>query len=92
MCENGFLESMQNMSVWTFFIGGGVMLGKDGEKQSQFMFVNLDDFVPQDHLLRAIKRTIDFSFIYDKVKDLYSPVGRRSVDPVLLVKMLLIGY
>lgn len=68
------------------------MLGKDEEKQSQFMFVNLDDFVPQDHLLRVIKRTIDFSFIYDKVKDLYSPIGRRSVDPVLLVKMLLLGY
>lgn len=68
------------------------MLGKDEEKQSQFMFVNLDEFVPQDHLLRTIKRSIDFSFIYDKVKDLYSPVGRGSVDPVLLVKMLLIGY
>lgn len=68
------------------------MLGKDDERQSQFMFVNLDDFVPQDHLLRVIKRTVDFSFIYDKVKDLYSPIGRRSVDPVLLVKMLLIGY
>jgi transposase len=68
------------------------MLGKDEEKQCQFMFINLDDFVPQDHLLRVIKRTIDFSFIYDKVKDLYSPIGRRSVDPVLLVKMLLIGY
>lgn len=68
------------------------MLGKDEEKQSQFMFVNLDDFVPQDHLLRTIKGTIDFTFIYEKVKDLYSPVGRRSVDPVLLVKMLLIGY
>lgn len=68
------------------------MLGKDEEKQSQFMFVNLDEFVPEDHLLRVIKRTIDFTFIYDKVKDLYSPVGRRSVDPVLLVKMLLIGY
>ena len=72
-----------------FFLGGGVMLGKDEEKQCQFMYVNLDDFVPQDHLLRTIKRTIDFSFIYDKVKELYSPVGRRSVDPVLLVKMLL---
>lgn len=68
------------------------MLGKDEEKQSLFMFVNLDEFVPQDHLLRTIKRIIDFSFIYEKVKDLYSPIGRRSVDPVLLIKMLLIGY
>ncbi|MDR3715219.1 MAG: IS1182 family transposase [Puia sp.] len=83
---------MQKITVWTLYLGGGTMLGKDEEKQSQFMFVNLDEYVPQDHLLRTIKRTIDFSFIYDKVKDLYSPVGRRSVDPVLLVKMLLVGY
>jgi len=83
---------MQKITVWTLYLGGEAMLGKDEEKQSQFMFVNLDEFVPQDHLLRTIKRTIDFTFIYDKVKDLYSPVGRRSVDPVLLVKMLLIGY
>ncbi len=52
------------------------MLGKDEERQSQCMFVNLDEIVPQDHLLRTIKQTIDFSFIYDKVKDLYSPVLR----------------
>jgi hypothetical protein len=31
-----------------FFLGGGTMLGKDEEKQCQFMFINLDDFVPKD--------------------------------------------
>jgi len=68
------------------------MMQKDGEKQGRFMFVNLDDYIPQDHLLRAIRKSIDFSFIYDKVSHLYSEVGRPSIDPVLLIKMLLLGY
>ncbi|MCQ6564121.1 IS1182 family transposase, partial [Paenibacillus mendelii] len=52
----------------------------------------LDDLVPQDHLLRDIRKKVDFTFIYEKVQHLYSPFGRRSIDPVLLMKMLLIGY
>lgn len=68
------------------------MMGKDGEKQSQLLFVDLEELVPEDHLLRKIKMAVDFSFIYDLVRPLYSEIGRRSVDPVLLVKMLLIGY
>ncbi|MDQ0887925.1 transposase [Paenibacillus sp. V4I9] len=43
-------------------------------------------------MLREIKNKIDFSFIYKKVQHLYSPIGRKSIDPVLLMKMLLIGY
>jgi len=67
-------------------------MGVDGDKQNQFMYINLDDLVPQDHLLRDIRERIDFTFIYQKVQHLYSPFGRRSIDPVLLMKMLLIGY
>ena len=48
--------------------------------------------VPENHLLRLIKEHIDFNFIYDLVKDRYSAKGRPSVDPVLLIKMLLVGY
>jgi transposase len=66
------------------------MMGVDGDKQNQLMYMNLDDLVPQDHLLRDIR--LDFTFIYEKVQHLYSPIGRRSIDPVLLMKMLLIGY
>lgn len=68
------------------------MMGMNGEKQHQFMFFNLENFIPENHLLRVIQQQVDFSFIYDKVKNLYSPIGRKSIDPVLLMKMLLLGY
>jgi len=55
--------------------------------------VKLDDLVPEDHLVRKLDAAIDFSFIYDVVKDLYSPDhGRPSIDPVMLFKMYLIQY
>jgi len=68
------------------------MMGKKLDNQPQFIYVDLEELIPADHLLRAILRLIDFSFIYEKVQHLYSPVGRKSVDPVLLIKMLLLGY
>lgn len=52
----------------------------------------LDELVPKNHLVRKIESTIDFSFIYDKVKDLYSPIGKPSIDPVVLIKIILIQY
>ena len=55
--------------------------------------VSIEDYVPQNHLLRNIAAAVDFSFIYDEVKDLYSADnGRPSVDPVQLIKYLLIGF
>jgi len=68
------------------------MMGKDTVKQNQLLYINLDDFIPKNHLLRAINNKVDFSFIYDKVSHLYSKAGRRSLDPVMLIKMLLLGY
>jgi len=46
----------------------------------------------KDHLLRKIKAKIDFDFIYEEAKTYYSPIGRPSIDPVYLIKMLLVGY
>ena len=54
--------------------------------------VILDGLVPKNHLVRKIENAIDFSFIYDKVKDLYSPLGAPSIDPVVLIKIVLIQY
>lgn len=60
-------------------------------KRQEIGFYALEDLVPQDHLLRQIDEVIDFSFIYDLVKDSYSvDQGRPSLDPVLLVKIPLI--
>ena len=56
-------------------------------------FVCIEELVPQDHLLRKIERAIDFDFIRDKVKELYcADNGRPAVDPVVLFKMLFLGY
>ena len=44
--------------------------------------VILDGLVPKNHLVRKIVNAIDFSFIYDKVKDLYSPLGAPSIYPL----------
>ncbi len=62
-------------------------------RQSKWEFVSIEELVPQDHLLRKIDQHIDFSFIYERVKDHYCPDnGRPALDPVVLFKMLFIGY
>ncbi len=69
------------------------LLTKNNEKQNSMELVVIDDLVPQDHLLRKIDKHIDFTFIYDLVEDLYClDNGRPSIDPVMLFKMMLIGY
>jgi len=55
--------------------------------------ITIEDFVPQNHLLRKIEAAIDFSFIYDEMRKYYCDNnGRPSTDPVQLVKYLLIGF
>jgi len=69
------------------------MLRTPDNKQISMEFVSIEELVPQDHLLRKIDRVIDFEFIRDKVKDLYcADNGRPAVDPVVLFKMLFLGY
>jgi len=61
--------------------------------QTEFEFVCLEQLVPRDHLLRKIENVLDFEFIREKVRALYSENnGRPSVDPVVLFKLLFIGY
>ncbi|OQA62237.1 MAG: Transposase DDE domain protein [bacterium ADurb.Bin270] len=56
-------------------------------------FVTLEELVPGDHLLRKVEKAIDFGFIRERVKGLYCPNnGRPAIDPVVLFKMLFIGY
>ena len=70
------------------------MITEQNEKaRKQIEFVCTDDLVPQDHLLRIIDKAIDWSFIYDLVRDKYSPdQGRPSIDPVTLIKIPLSQY
>ena len=63
------------------------------KKREQILLACIDELVPQNHLLRKIERVIDWSFIYDLVKEKYSPdFGRSSIDPVILIKIVLIQY
>lgn len=69
------------------------MLTKRGkELRTQVEFNSLEDLVPKNHLLRKIDQAIDFNFIYDEVTELYSDFGRPSIDPVVLIKIVLIQY
>ena len=60
--------------------------------QETFSVVTLESLVPKDHYLRDVALLVDFSFIYDLVAPLYSAVGAPSLDPVLVIKMLLLGF
>lgn len=69
------------------------MLHTRSHSQNEVEFVLLDDLVPANHLLRKIDQHIDFSFILDKVRPYYSEDnGRPSLDPLILFKMMFIGY
>lgn len=63
------------------------MLNKIENIQSEMILYTLDELVPKDSLYRKIDECIDFTFIYDEVKDLYCTTnGRMSIDPVVLFK------
>ena len=69
------------------------MMGSSDTPQKPFFYAfNLDDAVPQDHLLRSIDRFLDLSDLRQHLEPYYSHTGRPSVDPELMIRMLLIGY
>ena len=69
------------------------MLNKFHEKQQGMELIILEQPVPQDHLLRKIDRSIDFSFIRRLCAPLYSAnLGRPAIEPEVLFRMLFVGY
>jgi transposase len=69
------------------------MMGSNDRPQNQLFYsFNLDEVVPEDHLLRHIDRFLDFSDLRQHLAPYYSHTGRPSVDPELMIRMLLIGY
>lgn len=69
------------------------MLGPRQEAQAALFYeFSLEDHVPQDHLLRSIDRFVDLGSIRTYLADFYSHTGRPSIDPELLIRMLLVGY
>lgn len=69
------------------------MMGSNDKPQDEFFYsFNLDDVVPQNHLLRHIDRFLDLCDLREHLAPYYSHTGRPSIDPELMIRMLLIGY
>jgi transposase len=57
-----------------------------------FYDVRLDDLVPSDHLVRRLDWVLDLSWLHGEMKPYYSHTGRPSIDPELMMRMLIVGY
>lgn len=68
------------------------MIGEKSKEERLFYYLKPEQLIPEDHILRLIERHVDFFFIRAKVKHLYSHTGRPSVDPEVMMRMLLVGY
>ena len=69
------------------------MLKKAEAQQQELELVSIESLVPSVHLLRKVASAVDFSFIHDRVKHLYcADNGRPALEPVVLFKLLLLGY
>lgn len=68
------------------------MKGKQRREEPMFACVRLEGLVPENHILRKIDKLIDFSEVQERTEGLYSHTGRPSVDPEVLMRMMVIGY
>jgi transposase len=69
-----------------------IMMGHHARSEALFYYFRLEDQVPANHLLRLIDKHIGFEFVREQLKGSYSETGRPSIDPELLLRILLIGY
>ena len=68
-------------------------MGRQDDDQDQLFYqFNLDELVPEDHLLRYVDRVLDLKGLRAHLAPFYSHTGRPSIDPELMIRMLLIGY
>ncbi len=68
------------------------MMGQHSRSEALFYYFRLEDQVPETHLLRLIEKHISFAFVRERLKASYSDTGCPSIDPELLLRILLIGY
>src|SRR6266487_2854964 len=69
------------------------MMGRSSQDQGQLFYsFNLEEVVPDDHQVRAIARVLDLSWVRAELAPHYSHTGRPSIDPVLMIRMLIVGY
>jgi transposase len=74
-------------------VEGAQMMGRQASGQDRFFYsFSLEDHVPQSHLLRGIDRCLDLQSLHQHLAKHYSHTGRPSIDPELMLRMLIVGY
>src|SRR5215472_7326014 len=74
-------------------VRGRAMMGRLNGDQGQLLYCfRLEEMVPADHLVREIAGVLDLSWVHGELAPYYSPLGRPSIDPVLMIRMLIVGY
>ena len=69
------------------------MMGRLNHDQEQFFYsFRLDEAVPQDHPVREVAAVLDLSWVHSELAPYYPRLGRPSIDPVLMIRMLIVGY
>jgi transposase len=69
------------------------MMGRLNRDQGQLFYCfNLEEAVPDDHQVRRIAGVLDLSWVHTELASYYSALGRPSIDPVLMIRMLIVGY
>lgn len=68
------------------------MMGRQSEPDQLFYQFSFERHVPADHLLRRIDALLDLTFLRAELAPFYSSTGRPSIDPELMIRMLLLGY
>ena len=69
------------------------MMGRRNQDQGHLFYsFDLDAVVPDDHLVREIAAVLDLNWVYNELAPHYPAIGRPSIDPVLMIRMLIIGY
>src|SRR5512137_973641 len=74
-------------------VEGAEMMGRQASGQDRLFYAfNLEDHVPANHLLRGIEGCLDLRGLHEHLAEHYSHTGRPSIDPELMLRMLIVGY
>lgn len=68
------------------------MQGKKTHQEKLFIQFQLSDYVPADNFYRRLKKLLDLNFLYQSTSKHYGKEGQKSIDPVVFMKLMLVGY
>lgn len=68
------------------------MQGKKNYQEKMFLNFQLSDRVPENNFYRRLKGTLDLHYLYSQTKEYYGDCGHKSIDPVVFMKLMLVGY